>query len=209
MAPHGKLLLVEGKTDKDVVYHIRERASIPQSPVSVENDVDRLLRAIYEAVKNEERMVLGIMLDADDYPERRWQAVAGRLRKAGIELPSFPQPEGVVIDSDPSKGLPRVGVWMMPDNEKPGELEDFLKRMLPPSDPVWPLAKAYINGIPTPHRKFQKGKTLRAKVHAWLAARKDPRLPGQAIGAHDLAIGGPLCVRFTAWLRDLFGEPPP
>lgn len=207
MATPEKLLLVEGKTDDSVVYHIRERLSIPQFPVLVKSNIDQLLGAIYDAAKNEERTVLGIMLDANDHPDGRWQAVGYRLRKAGIALPSFPQPKGAVINSDPSTGLPRVGVWMMPNNQSAGELENFLKEMLPPNDPVWPLAQEYINGIPPDHREFQEGKTLRAQVHAWLAARKEPRQPGLAVKARDLEIGGPLCVRFTAWLRDLFGEP--
>lgn len=211
MADSEKALLVEGVTDKHVVLNICAESSpqIPKFSVFDQGNIDRLLDAVYLEATNGERTVLGIMPDADDHPAGRWQAVADRLRKAGIELPSFPQPEGVVIPGDPSKGLPRVGVWMMPDNKSSGELEDFLKKMLPPNDPVWPLARAYINGIPKPHRKFQEGKTLRAQIHAWLAAGEDPRPPGQAIGAHDLAIGAPLCVRFTAWLRDLFGEPSP
>lgn len=209
MANSEKALLVEGITDKHVVFNICAESSpqIPEFSVFDQGNIDRLLDSVYIEVTNRERTVLGIMLDANDHPEGRWQAVGDRLRKAGIALPSFPQPEGVVIDSEPSTGLPRVGVWMMPNNESPGELENFLAEMIPTDDTVYPLAQAYINGIPPGHREFQEGKTLRAQVHAWLAAREDPRQPGLAIKARDLAIDGPLCVRFTAWLRRLFGEP--
>ena len=205
----SRVLLLEGNDDLHVVTHICIRSSIPDFKIEPKGSIDELLNTIPYEIAVGERTVLGIMLDANDHPAGRWQAVADRLRKTGIELPSFPQPEGVVIDSEPSTGLPRVGVWMMPDNQSPGELEGFLKEMLPPSDPVWPLAQAYIDGIPMPHRKFQGGKRLRAQVHAWLAAGEDPRPPGLAIGAHDLAIDGPLCVRFADWLRRLFSEPQP
>ena len=206
----SRLLLVEGSTDEHVARHIRIRAEIPDFKIESKGGKDELLNSIPYETLAEDRVAFGVMLDANGDPAGRWQAIMDRFRDAGIEpLPSFPQPEGVVIDSDPSKGLPRVGVWMMPDNKSPGELEDFLKEMLPPNDAVWPLAQAYICSIPPRDRKFHEGKTLRAQVHAWLAAGEDPRPPGQAIGTHDLAIGGPLCVRFTAWLRDLFGEPPP
>ena len=209
MANPDRILLVEGATDKHVVSHICAKLSptIPQFHIEAKNGVSQLLDAIYQAVIIPERTVLGIMLDANDHPAGRWQAIADRLRKAGIELPSFPQPEGVVIDSDPSTGLPCVGVWMMQDNQSPGELEDFLKEMIRDDDPVWPLAQRYIDGIPPEHRKFQEGKRLRAQVHAWLAAQEEPRPPGLAIKTQDLDIDGSLCVRFTAWLRDLFGEP--
>lgn len=201
-----RMLLVEGNDDLHVVKHIRIRASIPNFRIVQKEGKDALLESIpYEATM-EERVVLGIMLDANGNPAGRRQAVADRLGKAGVELPSFPQPEGVVIDSDPSTGLPRVGVWMMPDNQSPGELEDFLAAMIPADDPVWPLAQEYIDGIPPEHRKF-KDKHLQAQVHAWLAAQEEPRPPGLAIKTQDLDIDGPLCVRFTAWLRRLFGEP--
>lgn len=209
MAVSPKALLVEGATDRHVVLNILARSS-PQISAFVtfdQGNIDRLLDSIYMEVTNGERTAVGIMPDANDHPGDRWESVKGRLRKAGVDPPPDLPRDGVVIDGAPSEGLPRVGVWMMPDNQSPGELEDFLKGMLPPDDPVWPLAQEYIDGIPPEHREFQEGKRLRAQIHAWLAAREDPRPPGQAIGAHDLAIDGLLCVRFTDWLRRLFGEP--
>ena len=207
MANPERILLVEGVTDKHVVSHICAKSSppIPQFHIEDKDGVDKLLDAVYQAVIIPERTVLGIVPDANGNPAGRWQAIANRLRKAGVELPTL-SPAGTVIPSDPATGLPRVGVWMMPDNQSPGELENFLSEMIPAGDPVWPLAKGYIDDIPPEHRKF-KDKHLQAQVHAWLAAREEPRPPGLAIKALDLAIDGPLCVRFTAWLRDLFGEP--
>lgn len=204
MANPDRILLVEGATDKHVVSHICAKLSptIPQFHIEAKNGVSQLLDAIYQAVIIPERTVLGIMLDANDHPDRRWLGVANRLRKAGVEPPLTLPTDGII----PTTGLPRVGVWMMPDNQSPGELESFLSEMIPAGDPVWPLAKGYIDGIPPEHRKF-KDKHLQAQVHAWLAAQEEPRPPWQAIGAHDLAIDGPFCERFTKWLRDLFGEP--
>ncbi len=92
----------------------------------------------------------------------------------------------------------------MPDNQSPGELEDFIVKMIPDGDPVWPRSKAYINGIPEEDREFKEGKILRAKVHAWLATREEPRKMGLAIKAKDLDIDGGTCASFVAWLRELF-----
>ncbi len=94
----------------------------------------------------------------------------------------------------------------MPDNVSPGELEDFVAQMIPGTDPVWPLSQDYIEGIPPKDRRFAEGKTLRAKVHAWLATREDPRQMGSAIGAGDLQVDGDLCKRFICWLKRLFGQ---
>ena len=61
-----------------------------------------------------------------------------------------------------------------------------------------------IDGIPIGNRKFAQGKTLRAKVHAWLATREDPRPMGTAIRARDLDGHGPLSAAFLSWLNRLF-----
>ena len=86
----------------------------------------------------------------------------------------------------------------------PGELENFVAEMIPDDDPIWPLARRYIDGIPERDRKFAKKKTMRAKVHAWLATRKTPGFMGSEIGQGDMRTDGPLVVQFTDWLRKLF-----
>ena len=70
---------------------------------------------------------------------------------------------------------------------------------------MWPLSNRYIEEIPTEDRKFIESKTQRAKLHAWLAAREDPRQMGLAIKTKDLEIDGPLCQKFVVWLTKLFG----
>ncbi len=92
----------------------------------------------------------------------------------------------------------------MPDNQSPGELENFIIKMIPAGDPVWPRSETYIDGIPEEDREFKEGKILRAKVHAWLATRGEPRKMGLAIKTKDLDIASVTCVSFVAWLRELF-----
>ncbi len=53
---------------------------------------------------------------------------------------------------------------------------------------------------------FKPKKKKRAEVHAWLAAREEPRRMGLAIKARDLEIETDVCKRFVAWLRALFAE---
>ena len=92
----------------------------------------------------------------------------------------------------------------MPDNESLGELENFISEMIPDNDPVWPLSEDYIDRIPEADRKFTEKKILRAKIHAWLATREDPRQMGAAIRARDLHTDGTLSTAFANWLRQLF-----
>ena len=76
--------------------------------------------------------------------------------------------------------------------------------MIPDDDPVWPLAQDYIDGIPREDRKFTEKKIQRAKLHSWLATRKEPRKLGTAIHTGDLRVDGKLSTTFADWLRKLF-----
>jgi hypothetical protein len=195
-----RVLLVEGQDDLHVVYHLRRTDSqMPPFCIRSKGGIDDLLRGIRGEVLTEDRAAVGVLVDANDDLRSRWQAVAYRLRDAGITPPVDPDPNGTIID-----GIPRVGIWLMPDNESPGELEDFVARMIPCDDAVWPLSRHYIDGIPATHRRFKQGKILRAEVHAWLAAREEPRRMGSAIGAGDLDVDGEVSQKFVSWLRELF-----
>ena len=145
-------------------------------------------------------------MDADDAPTSRWQSIRDRLQSAGVAAPAQIASAGTIVQGDPEEGRPRVGIWLWPDNESPGELENFVASMIPGADSVWPLAQDYIARIPEGDRKFASGKVLRAEVYAWLAARKEPRQMGSAINAHDLDINVERCQTFLSWLRELFGE---
>lgn len=171
---------------------------MPPFDVLVKNNNVELLRSISGEIKTEGREVVGILIDSDNDVAARWQAVRNRLPD-GYSLADRPTLSGAVIET-----LPRVGVWLMPDNSSAGELEDFVSQMVPDYDPVWPRAERYIDDIPATDRKFSSSKVSRAKVYAWLATRRDPRRMGEAIRTRDLAVDGDLCQAFVEWLRKLF-----
>lgn len=214
-----RLLLVEGQDDKHVVRHIclrhpsfsvegqyhKEQIVLDSSSASLftirdTGNVDKVLESIGPEIKAPGRQAVGILVDANDNVKGRWDAIMDRLRKTGVmQLPSSPRSSGTILPS-----RPRIGIWLMPNNSLRGELEDFIARMIPESDAVWPLSQRYIDKIPKEERKFKPKKTGRAKIHAWLAAREDPRHMGTAIGAKDLEVDGDLCQQFIAWLIELF-----
>ena len=158
---HPRVLLVEGTDDKHVVIHLSERSGLtPNFRIVEKEGKDSLLDAIEVEVDIPGRTILGIILDANDDPNARWQAVTDRLNRLRQEdhfdlpdLPAQPQPGGTIID-----GRLRIGIWLMPDNRSTGELEDFVGSMIPSGDPVWPRAEAFIDGIPPDDRKFAPGK---------------------------------------------------
>lgn len=196
-----KVLLVEGPDDKHVVGHLLNQAS-STAPCDIldKGGIDNLLKAVEPEIQAPGRVAVGIVVDANDHPDRRWQAVSNRLRKAGIKAPDVLPPGGAIMG-----GPPRVGVWLVPDNRSVGELEDFVQKMVPPDDLVWPLAQKYLQDVPAEARQFPANKRSRAELHAWLATRKTPGRMGSAIGRGDLKIDGPLCAGFLAWIEGLFG----
>lgn len=195
-----KLLLVEGPDDEHVVKHLHERLA-PDLVFHCKEakGSNSLLKAIPAAMKPLERLSLGIVMDANDDLAARWQAIGDQLRRRNVQLPSQPARSGTIVE-----GTPRVGVWLMPDNATLGELEDFVAKLLPEGDPVWPLAKQYIDGIPHEFRRFSQKKELRAMLHAWLATREEPRKMGSAIRTGDLDAAVPIAGRFVDWLQALF-----
>ena len=195
------VLLVEGQDDEHVVRHLYHRhESTPSFSISDKDNITQLLESIGPEINVSGRQAVGILVDANDDVTGRWNAIQNRLRRADIEPPLSPSPDGTIIQA-----RPRIGIWLMPDNTSAGELEDFVTKMIPTEDPVWPLSLSYIEGIPEADRKFSEKKKLRAQLYAWLAAREDPRRMGLAIRARDLKVDGDLSKKFVAWLNELFG----
>ena len=198
-----RVLLVEGQDDKHVVQHLCVQCQpMPEFHIVEKGGVQELLDSIIQEARVSGREALGILLDVNDDSNARWNAVADRLRREDIKVPQSPEQTGTLIDG--TNRTPRIGIWLMPDNETPGELEDFVAGMIPDDDPIWPRSKRYIDCIPEDDRRFTEKKTQRARIHAWLATREDPRRMGTAIGARDLRVDGVLSTKFAEWLRELF-----
>ncbi len=72
-----------------------------------------------------------------------------RERHPGMgAMPKGPASAGTIV-----QGVPRIGIWLMPNNKTAGELEDFVAALIPGDDPVWPRSQAYIDEIPKKDRE--------------------------------------------------------
>ena len=148
---HPRVLLVEGSEDKYFVLRIRRRSKLPENfCVKSKGGKVPLLQSIGAEADVEGRTILGILLDADKDPNACWRKVMKELEELRQEehidlpeLPHQPDPKGTIID-----GKPKIGIWLMPDDQSPGELEDFVAKMIPHNDPMWPLSVQYIDEIP-------------------------------------------------------------
>ena len=104
------ILLVEGKSDLHVVVHICKQHECTPPCISNKESIDKLLQSIGPEINVSERQTVGILVDANDDLDARWNSVRDKLLKNGVKLPSRPVPDGTIIDT---KGKPRVGIWLM------------------------------------------------------------------------------------------------
>ena len=197
----ARIILVEGEDDEHVVEQLRRKIGLPEFAVHPLGGKDKVIDTIGPGLLVDGREVLGILIDADDSVVGIWSRLVNEFAEGGIDLPPQPAPEGLILYDH----HPRIGVWLMPDNQSGGELEDFIETMIPEDDTAWLCAEEYIECIPSDEREFKAGKRLKAKVHSWLATREIPGRAGAAIGAGDLSTDGELAQRFIRWLDRLFG----
>ena len=204
-APNPYLLIVEGNDERHVIEKLLNRHGIesPRFEIEPKGGFTELHKSIYNEVNAPGRRVLGIVADANDEPRQRWQSISSKLKEASCDVPAKPSAGGAVFSGPHDI---RVGVWLMPDNQQPGELENFVADLIPGSDLIWPMAQRFIDDIPPSLRRFPPQKLKRAHVHAWLATREKPRPMGLAITAGDLQHDAPISARFVQWVQNLFGH---
>ena len=217
-------LLVEGKNDQIAISTLCEHHDIwvlnkerpKQPPVGKEfsfeckskgND-EKLLRL--SQLRNEliesDLEAMGIVVDADTNAQGRWQALRNRLTELGYpDLPENPDANGTIIPA--TDELPRVGVWIMPDNQLEGMLETFIAVLIAPDDELWAYAEKCVTDIDVEKRPFKSNHLDKAKIHTWLAWQDEPGMPlGVAITNRCFKVNAPDSKdrEFIGWLKRLF-----
>ncbi len=206
-------LLVEGKNDRHVIwvlclmYQLPETFSVEVANVSETEGIEALLNGLPLKLREKNLEILGIVVDADQDLAARWQAVKSRLRASGYQdIPETP-PQLGFVHIEPE--LPKVGVWLMPNNQLPGMLEDFVKCFIPNDDRLLPKAELVLQEIEqanlNPYTLIHRPKAL---IHTWLAWQEKPGMPmGQAITARVLYYDSAPAIIFVEWLKRLFNLP--
>jgi hypothetical protein len=204
-------LLVEGNDDFHVVHALFQKYNVParnlENPTggyfSVKDcaGIDRLLEQIPVQLKNLQK--LGLIIDADSDIQVRWQSLRDILRNNGFALPENPDFDGTII----SQNGKTIGIWLMPNNDSNGMLEDFMQFLIPDEDRLLDKATEVLGEIEDEeinnYNLIHKSKAL---IHTWLAWQETPGTPlGKAITTRYLATENTeISDRFINWITRLF-----
>lgn len=211
MAVHRKLLIVEGKDDRHVMMALRDKLGVKGIyEVEERDNNDKLLIAISTDAKRSGRECLGVVIDRDtNDPTKnkdRWQQIKNRLSPLGYAVPESIPADGAILPS-PEPGLSKIGIWLMPDNQKYGMLEDFMRLLIPNDDECLIFAEETLQTLES--RKIQRYKEVyrsKALIHTWIAWQDQPGIPLGQSTTRYLDINTELCQQFADWLKRLFDE---
>ncbi|MDR3189523.1 MAG: hypothetical protein LBT94_10185 [Prevotellaceae bacterium] len=203
----NRKLLVEGNDDQHVIWALCKRSGIPKTFDVVDCEgIDKLFEVVPVRFKQSEIQAIGIIVDADTEIGRRWVAVKNLLSQQGFAPPDDLPPTGLILSNE--SGV-KAGVWIMPDNNLNGMLEDFISFLVPPDDELLPIADATLAAIESQHlNKYALIHKSKAKIQTWLAWQDNPGAPmGLSITKRYLTTDEETCQRLIGWLRALFCEP--
>ncbi len=214
-------LHVEGPDDVHTIHHLLLRHgfdcptkdgkrsdsefldNVPE--IKAAGDHLKVLDAMSTAPKTSTNRSVGFVLDADEMLENRWNAVRNRFRQFNLDLPNN-IPEGGFVD-EIAKFKVRVGVWLMPDNQRSGALEEFLSDLVDEKDCLISLAFRSTDEAKSKGANFPEGSKSKAVLRAWLAWQKTPGLPyGVAIKAQYFRVDSPAANSFVEWYKKLFDD---
>ena len=201
--------MVEGTDDENVLKHICGNRDIPHlDEVEKYGSVEKLIESIEVRLPLliEEDDAIGVVIDADTEISDRWQSIRNRIIGVGYQnVPDQPDPDGTILDPPSGTYLPRLGVWIMPNNQTNGILEDFLHSLVPQPNTLFDHVRASVATIPAGERRFKQLYEPKAIIHTWLAWQEEPGWPfGTAISARFLDPSVPEVDVLAAWLKRLF-----
>lgn len=204
---NSKILLVEGLDDERVMMHICGNRDIPKiEQIKPLGSVEKLLENIPVQVRlsNEEGDVVGVVIDADTNLSARWHSIHHRIKTLGYQdIPDQPDPAGTILYPPTSTFLPRLGIWIMPNNQTKGILENFLQFLVPETDILLEYARKCVTDLP--QQLFIGNDEPKVIIHTWLAWQAEPGKPyGTAITAKFLDPTTPEADVLVNWLNRLF-----
>ena len=213
-ATYSRKLLVEGNTDKRVIPYLMEANGVEwkrcDEPVHIEpyGGVEELLKRgrVAAELRAPGLEALGVMVDANGDASDRWGQIKTLCDDQFDDLPDWIPRNGLEI-VHPETDV-RFGVWIMPDNQFSGMLEDFLIRLIPEDEDsrgLYELAGRCVAEAARSGAPFKRAHRTKAEIYTWLAWQDEPgRQLHQAVHHRVLDPKRPESQPFVRWFRQLF-----
>lgn len=212
-------MIVEGRNDQYVLRSLLKQHSIdcaiPDRDqysnnaiiIDQKQHIQGVLEALDVVLDDSDLEHLAIVVDADTDLTARWDTLLNIFRRfGGKDLPRAPESKGTIFTLEQRYRNLKVGVWLMPNNQIPGILEDFISFLIPESDaPLWQQAITCVGNIPETQRHFPDVDVPKARIHTWLAWQKKPGQPlGIAVTAKYLDVKAPYAQVLINWVKQVF-----
>lgn len=203
------ILMVEGKDDEMVLKRILEDYKIAGIEVKNNQSISTLKTNIGVQIKGlidkEGFRSIGIIVDADQDVRAAYDSIKNRCAKKGFDLPKHPVQNGTIIVKDSFA----IGVWLMPNNQLKGNLEDFIALLISSHDKIEPEVRTFLENLKLKNlARYNTGDASKAFLYTWLAVQKDPgKTLSHAFLKKYLVDNHPNMINFIAWLQKL--APPP
>ncbi len=198
----NNVLLVEGPDDKHVLLSLLTHYKLPENfRIKEKGGINSLFNDLEGELLASGMQSLGIVVDADLDLTARWQSLRNVLSTSYLNIPVEPDINGTIVESN---DLPKIGIWLMPDNKLPGMLEDFIAFLVPDqrNDPIWALSEKCLQEARASSPAIPQAK---GRIHTYLAWQNEPSTPlGLAVTKKYLDANKPQAQQFVDWLRRLF-----
>ncbi len=196
------VLLLEGSDDCNIISKFCEgnaiRADFGFCNCGGDNQVLHKLNALLK--KSDPPEVIGVILDADNDIDERYQDIKEKVKNF-YKLPKNMPKDGLV---HLEKGLPKLGIWIMPNNQDNGALEEFYLELATDIDTAFidntiqEAEKKELTSFKSQHRK-------KAIMHTYFAWQDTPGMPlHAAINKIVLDNNAEIAHVFKGWLISLF-----
>jgi hypothetical protein len=199
-----QVLLVEGIDEGHVISALCQAHQVPETfGLYTCGSDDKVLKRLNALILQPEApKTIGIVLDADQGVDRRWDSVRNKIKGYRDSFPQSPDVNGTILFL--GDGLPKLGVWLMPNNLNQGMLEDFCLTMIDGQSQTYVtnvIANAQQAGVCT----FKSAHFSKAVAHTFLAWQDEPGTPlGLSITKQSLKPHTVTAIAFTQWLLRLF-----
>lgn len=203
------VLLVEGKDDQHVIWSLLEQYQVPELFVVKDCDgIENLLRDVSLRLTTPTMYKnIGVVMDADINIKGRYDAFRSVLESTGMyDFSQIGLSETGTLIKPSDDNFPVFGLWLMPNNQSNGMLEDFVMTLADENDVLMSesdtvlasLEQRSLNRYTPEHRS-------KAKIHTYLAWQEEPGKPmGQAITARVLHAESESAKVFIEWIKRLF-----